>query len=116
MAHRSTYRSVLNTHTYRLTSTDVSHLALPHCSTEDDVESGYFIPKGSLVYANIWYVIRRSIPPETQPHGHIIDRKMLHDPAVYDQPFEFKPERFIRTDAKEPELDPYKMTFGFGRR
>ncbi|PBK94452.1 cytochrome P450 [Armillaria gallica] len=74
----------------------VAPTALPHCSTEDDVQSGYFIPKGSLVYPNIW--------------------KMLHDPAVYDQPFEFKPERFIRTEAKEPELDPYKLTFGFGRR
>ncbi len=56
MAHRRTYRLVLNTHTFRLTSTDISHLGLPHCVTEDDVQSGYFIPKGSLVYANIWYV------------------------------------------------------------
>ncbi|KAK0436539.1 cytochrome P450 [Armillaria borealis] len=41
---------------------------------------------------------------------------MLHDPAVYDQPFEFKPERFLRTENKEPEPDPYKSVFGFGRR
>ncbi|KAK0436559.1 cytochrome P450 [Armillaria borealis] len=74
----------------------VGPLGLPHCVTEDDVQSGYFVPKGSLVYANIW--------------------KMLHDPAVYDQPFEFKPERFIRTEGKEPELDPHKLAFGFGRR
>ncbi|KAK0450589.1 cytochrome P450 [Desarmillaria tabescens] len=74
----------------------VAPVGLPHCVSEDDVQSGYFIPKGSLVYANIW--------------------KMLHDPAVYDQPFEFKPERFIRTGNKEPEFDPYKLAFGFGRR
>ncbi|SJL03000.1 related to cytochrome P450 CYP2 subfamily [Armillaria ostoyae] len=74
----------------------IGPLGLPHCVTEDDVQFGYFIPKGSLVYANIW--------------------KMLHDPAVYDQPFEFKPERFIRTENKEPEPDPYKSVFGFGRR
>ncbi|PBK60905.1 cytochrome P450, partial [Armillaria solidipes] len=74
----------------------IGPLGLPHCVTEDDVQFGYFIPKGSLVYANIW--------------------KMLHDPAVYDQPFEFKPERFIRTETKEPEPDPYKSVFGFGRR
>ncbi len=49
-------------------------------------------------------------------HGRTIDRKMLHDPTVYDQPFEFKPERFIRTESKEPEPDPYKSVFGFGRR
>ncbi|KAK0434405.1 cytochrome P450 [Desarmillaria tabescens] len=74
----------------------VGPAGLPHCVTEDDVQFGYFIPKGSLVYANIW--------------------KMLHDPAVYDQPFEFKPERFIRTESKEPEFDPHKLAFGFGRR
>ncbi|KAK0450594.1 cytochrome P450 [Desarmillaria tabescens] len=74
----------------------VAPAGLPHCVTEDDVQFGYFIPKGSMVYANIW--------------------KMLHDPAVYDQPFEFKPERFIRTESKEPEFDPHKVAFGFGRR
>ncbi|PBK93427.1 cytochrome P450 [Armillaria gallica] len=63
----------------------IGPLGLPHCVTEDDVQFGYFIPKGSLVYANIW--------------------KMLHDPA-----------RFIRTETKEPEPDPYKSVFGFGRR
>ncbi|KAK0436560.1 cytochrome P450 [Armillaria borealis] len=74
----------------------VGPTGISHCVTEDDVQSGYFIPKGSLVFANIW--------------------KMLHDPAVYDQPFEFKPERFIRTGGKEPEFDPHKVAFGFGRR
>lgn len=74
----------------------VGPTGLPHCVTEDDVQSEYFIPKGSLVYANIW--------------------KMLHDPAVYHQPFEFKPERFIRTETKEPEFDPHKLAFEFGRR
>ncbi|PBK93428.1 cytochrome P450 [Armillaria gallica] len=74
----------------------IGPVGLPHCVKEDDVQSGYFIPKGSLVYANIW--------------------KMLHDPAVYDQPFEFKPERFIRTATKDPEPNPYKSAFGFGRR
>ncbi|KAK0501150.1 cytochrome P450 [Armillaria luteobubalina] len=71
-------------------------VGLPHSVKEDDFHSGYFIPKGSLVYANIW--------------------QMLHDPAVYDQPFEFRPERFIPTENKEPEPDPYKAVFGFGRR
>ncbi|KAK0185239.1 cytochrome P450 [Armillaria mellea] len=62
---------------------------LPHCAKEDGVQSGYFIPKGSLVYANIW--------------------KILHDPAVYDQPFEFRPERFIPTENKEPEPGPVQI-------
>ncbi|KAK0436540.1 cytochrome P450 [Armillaria borealis] len=34
----------------------IGPLGLPHCVTEDDIQFGYFIPKGSLVYANIWYV------------------------------------------------------------
>ncbi|PBK60894.1 cytochrome P450 [Armillaria solidipes] len=74
----------------------VTPTGVPHCVTEDDVHSGYFIPKGSIVFANIW--------------------NMLHDPTVYDQPFGFKPERFIRTEIKEPEFDPYEVLFGFGRR
>lgn len=28
---------------------------LPHRLMEDDVYNGMFIPKGSLVFANIWY-------------------------------------------------------------
>ncbi len=36
--------------------TDALRLGLPHRVTEDDVQFDYFIPKGSLVYANIWYV------------------------------------------------------------
>lgn len=29
---------------------------LAHVSTQDDVYNGYYIPKGSVVLANIWYV------------------------------------------------------------
>ncbi|KAK0185225.1 cytochrome P450 [Armillaria mellea] len=74
----------------------VGPTGIPHCVTEDVIQSGYFIPKGSLILANIW--------------------KMLHDPTVYREPFKFNPDRFIRTDTKEPEPDPYKVVFGFGRR
>ncbi|KAJ7584337.1 cytochrome P450 [Mycena floridula] len=27
---------------------------LPHCTTEDDIHDGYFIPKGSIIICNIW--------------------------------------------------------------
>ncbi|KAK0465859.1 cytochrome P450 [Desarmillaria tabescens] len=74
----------------------VGPLALPHSVSEDDVQLGYFIPKGSVVLANVW--------------------NMLHDPTVYEKPFEFRPERFMRTKGKEPEMDPHKVAFGFGRR
>lgn len=29
---------------------------------------------------------------------------------------EFKPERFLGVDGREPELDPHNIVFGFGRR
>ncbi|KAK0194305.1 cytochrome P450 [Armillaria mellea] len=51
----------------------VTPTAVPHRVIEDDMYDGCFIPTGSLIVANIW--------------------KMLHDPAIYISPFEFKPER-----------------------
>ncbi|KAF9012110.1 cytochrome P450 [Hymenopellis radicata] len=66
---------------------------LPHCTTEDDVHDGYFIPKGSIVSFNIW--------------------KMCLDPEVYKDPEEFRPERFM---GPTPEEDPSTAVFGFGRR
>lgn len=32
----------------------VAPMGLPHTSLEDDMWEGYFIPKGSLIMANIW--------------------------------------------------------------
>ncbi|TDL20082.1 cytochrome P450 oxidoreductase OrdA-like protein [Rickenella mellea] len=68
-------------------------MGLPHVNTEDDVYNGYFIPKGSILMANIW--------------------QMTHDPSVYRDPFEFKPERYL---GESPEPDSHLFTFGFGRR
>ena len=31
-------------------------LGAPHCIEQDDVHEGYFIPKGSIIMANIWCV------------------------------------------------------------
>jgi len=74
----------------------VTPLAVPHRVSEDDVHDGYYIPKGTLVIPNIWF--------------------MLHDPRTYSEPNEFKPERFIARHGKEPEADPRTICFGFGRR
>ncbi|KAF8889423.1 cytochrome P450 [Gymnopilus junonius] len=65
----------------------------PHATKEDNMYEGYFIPKGALIIANIWY--------------------MLHDPNVYPDPFSFKPERFL---GPQPQRDPRDICFGFGRR
>ncbi|KAF9222063.1 cytochrome P450 [Gyrodon lividus] len=74
----------------------VAPLGVPHRVTEDDIHNGYYIPKGSLVIANIWF--------------------MLHDPQTYANPNEFNPGRFLAGEGKEPETDPRTICFGFGRR
>lgn len=38
-------------------------LALPRMTSSDDIYRGYFIPKGTIVTYNIWYV-----RPTMQPH------------------------------------------------
>lgn len=32
----------------------VAPMGLPHTSTADDVCEGYFIPRGSMLFANVW--------------------------------------------------------------
>ncbi|KAI9001294.1 cytochrome P450 [Trametes punicea] len=75
---------------------NVAPLAIPHRVIEDDYYAGYFIPKDTIVIANVW--------------------RMLHDPETYPDPMAFKPERFVPGPGKEPEADPRSMVFGFGRR
>ncbi|KAK0460227.1 cytochrome P450 [Desarmillaria tabescens] len=69
---------------------------IPHCTSQADVYNGYYIPKGSLVIANIW--------------------NMTHDPKVYQNPMVFDPTRFLATPEHVPERDPRDIAFGFGRR
>lgn len=74
----------------------VAPMALPHCSTEDDIVEGYWIPKGSMLFANVWH--------------------FTHDPNVYAEPERFNPDRFLATNGHTPEPDPHNFAFGFGRR
>ncbi|KAE9372779.1 putative cytochrome P450 oxidoreductase OrdA-like protein [Stipitochalara longipes BDJ] len=74
----------------------VGPMAIPHMTTEDDILGEYLIPKGALLLPNIWF--------------------FTHDPDVYHEPMEFKPERFLPIDGSLPEPDPHKLSFGFGRR
>ncbi|TFK18386.1 cytochrome P450 98A3 [Coprinopsis marcescibilis] len=74
-------------------------LGVPHLSKEDDEYDGYFIPKGTLIQVNIWYV------------------SIMHDPENYDDPHEFRPERFLKNGKIDPSvMDPETAIFGFGRR
>ncbi|EIN09519.1 cytochrome P450 [Punctularia strigosozonata HHB-11173 SS5] len=74
----------------------VAPQGLPHVVREDDIHDGYFIPKGTVVIANIW--------------------GFLHDPRTYKDPMTFDPLRFIASPGKPAEPDPRSFCFGFGRR
>ncbi|KAH9162720.1 cytochrome P450 [Lactarius sanguifluus] len=71
-------------------------LGAPHCIEQDDVQDGFFIPKGSTVIANIWH--------------------FMHDPEVYKDPMVFNPDRLIAQPGKPAEPDPFDVAFGYGRR
>lgn len=68
----------------------VSAGGIPHAVIQDDEYMGYKIPKGATVIGNHWAIS--------------LDEK------VYDDPYTFKPERWI----EQPDLP--LIAFGFGRR
>ncbi|KAG6330226.1 hypothetical protein ID866_8863 [Astraeus odoratus] len=76
------------------------HVVVPmgfvHRTTDDDIHNGYYIPKGSWVFPNTWF--------------------MLRDPRSYPNPSVFNPDRFLAREGHEPEPDPRTICFGFGRR
>ncbi|TDZ14126.1 Multifunctional cytochrome P450 monooxygenase [Colletotrichum orbiculare MAFF 240422] len=75
----------------------IGPMGLPHASSEDAVYGGFWIPKDSYLMPNIWW--------------------FAHDPEVYKDPMEFRPERFLEgPKGRKPEPDPRKYVFGFGRR
>ncbi|KAI0753473.1 cytochrome P450 [Daedaleopsis nitida] len=70
---------------------------VPHKLTQDDVYRGYHMPAGALVMGNVW--------------------GLLHDPEMYPEPMEFRPERFLRDGVFDCSTnDPSRYAFGFGRR
>ncbi|KAF7368779.1 Cytochrome P450 [Mycena venus] len=73
-------------------------LSLPHRLMEDDVYRGMFIPKGSLVFGNIWAITR--------------DEKLFPNASA------FLPERYLEKvdPALAKKRDPRSYVFGFGRR
>ncbi|KAJ5887491.1 hypothetical protein N7495_007532 [Penicillium taxi] len=72
----------------------VAPLGVPHRADEDDIINGFLIPKNAVLIANIW--------------------GFNHDPEVYSNPSQFKPERFLGVDDKDAVPD--SQSFGFGRR
>ncbi|KAI0784185.1 cytochrome P450, partial [Abortiporus biennis] len=73
----------------------VAPTGLPHKLMEDNKYNGDFIPKGTVVIANIWAI--------------------LCNPIDYPDPESFNPERFLKDDKLDPTVrDPSTLTFGYG--
>jgi len=86
------YVSAIVTETFRWAVP--APMGLPHVLKEEDVYEGMRIPKGSMVFANVW--------------------TMLRNEEIYPQADKFIPERFLENAS--PEMNPENYVFGFGRR
>ncbi|KAJ7032376.1 cytochrome P450 [Mycena alexandri] len=92
---RLPYISAIRQETLRWNN--VTPMAVPHSTTEEDIYQNYRIPAGSVVLANVW--------------------AMTHDEHEYPEPFKFRPERFLKDRKLDLEVrDPTNLAFGFGRR
>ncbi|PFH49321.1 hypothetical protein AMATHDRAFT_41649 [Amanita thiersii Skay4041] len=69
------------------------NFALPHKLIQDDIVSGYMLPKDTVVMSNVWSI--------------------LHDENEYPHPMEFNPDRFLNDKL---QADPRDHVFGYGRR
>ncbi|KAF8498603.1 cytochrome P450 [Russula emetica] len=74
----------------------VTPIGVPHLSSRDDVYRSYLIPKGSIMVVNAWAI--------------------LHDPEIYPEPEEFKPERFLKEDGSVQDDPTLSLVFGIGKR
>lgn len=71
--------------------------SLPHAAAQEDVYKGLKIPAKTLIFSNAWAI--------------------LHDPEIFEDPMEFRPERYLKDGKIDPGvLDPEEVAFGFGRR
>ncbi|KAB5573692.1 hypothetical protein DKX38_000886 [Salix brachista] len=71
-------------------------LLVPHCPSETCTIGGYSVPKGSRIFINVWAVHR--------------------DPSIWENPMEFKPERFLNSKFDYSGSDFNYFPFGSGRR
>ncbi|CAN6294997.1 unnamed protein product [Urochloa humidicola] len=76
----------------------VAPLLVPHKAVEDGAEvCGYAVPRGSTVFVNAWAIMR--------------------DPAVWENPDEFLPERFLSAAEEDFKGKDFEfIPFGYGRR
>ncbi|KAL8578211.1 hypothetical protein ACOMHN_040972 [Nucella lapillus] len=71
-------------------------MALPHKTTCDTTVGGYQVPKDTMVMANLWAV--------------------THDPNLWEEPDQFKPERFLDNQGQLKPLPKAWLPFSVGRR
>lgn len=73
-------------------------LLVPHCPSESCMVGGYTVPKGTVVFFNVW--------------------AMQRDPEAWESPLEFIPERFLNnTDKYDYRGSNFSyLPFGSGRR
>nr|QLI49053.1 cytochrome P450 family 75 subfamily A polypeptide 109 [Gloriosa superba] len=71
-------------------------LGLPHCSSEPCEVEGYYIPANTHLFVNLW--------------------AMGRNPEVWDEPMEFRPERFLNDGGRGAESEFELIPFGAGRR
>ncbi|KAH9994259.1 cytochrome P450, partial [Russula vinacea] len=71
-------------------------LGFSRVSSMDDVYKGFFIPKGAKIIPNPWAI--------------------LHDPEIYPDPEEFKPERFLNEDGSVRDDPTLTLVFGIAKR
>jgi cytochrome P450 len=75
----------------------VTPLGVPHCAREDDHYDGHLIKKGTMVFGNIWALLR-----DENAYGSDTDK--------------FIPERWLTKDGTfNTDMDT-ETAFGFGRR
>ncbi|KAJ7841586.1 cytochrome P450 [Mycena olivaceomarginata] len=92
----------------------VAPLGVPHRSTQDDVYRGMYIPKGSLILANVRSVLFS--PAHVVSLQYILFHSgMSLDENTYKNPTKFIPERFLPPPLGSGE-PPFTCLFGFGRR
>ncbi|KAK3041051.1 hypothetical protein RJ639_026848 [Escallonia herrerae] len=71
-------------------------LLVPHCPSETCTIGSYTIPKGARVFVNVWAIHR--------------------DPSIWENPLEFRPERFLDGKWDYSGNDFNYFPFGSGRR
>jgi len=76
--------------------TSIAPYGVPHAALEDVVFHGYRIPKGTSIYPSIY--------------------STHYDPAVWDNPKTFNPERFLTSNGTKVHRHELLISFSIGRR